>query len=596
MHLTLNSDQFTAVTRLFVITELSILSLFVHALLRHDVLILGIEPLLPFTRGILGRVVDWLVRSGRAGWAIDTVPDLRRVRNVPRRTLLYDIFGQIEFWQNTYFRFADAERTSGDYALAYKQAVTNYVTQKHVQLLAARALLGRSAEKLWIGIGVPDDTRSAITEFCGKPLTCRPDRTPVRLINFALFASGMLASLVWIMRHVCFVGLRSTPVFVAADFIADPRDMRLYRELEEGGRMLMVKRGDSGSSPMVLELSDYVFCDRSDGHVSVTDIIPTVNMVIADQWRFFRHFNRVHPALYRRLLSLPYQRMLYRGLFSRYRPKFFWGRDPYNEDHIIRRQELNRVGGKSFGVNTGALTWAILIPETRYVSYDRYYVFGRGKYKKYYGDTWAKHMEIVPAGSFTTARRHYAHRFDPRPPDIAVFASVLVGEPEVTALVRGLSAAFPERKIILQVKSNFYNLQEGRAFVDRCREGLANVVYTSDSVYDVFLRARYGFSDPSSVVLEAMQFGMISFAIDLPHVQVTNVNREYPGLCVETVDQAIIRIRDIESGTWRYPIETFQDVVDMSGVVFFDRVRRDMGLCPRETNIPLLEASRGTSH
>jgi hypothetical protein len=288
-------------------------------------------------------------------------------------------------------------------------------------------------------------------------------------------------------------------------------------------------------------------------------------------------------------MALVYQRLLYRGLFNRFRPKFFWGRDPYSEDHIIRRQELNRVGGLSFGVNTGYLSWTILIPETRYVSYDRYYVFGRGKLNSYFADTWAKDMNVQPAGSFTAQRHHYAKRFDARPTHIAVFTGVFVGEPELTALVRDLAAAFPERKIILQIKDAFQTVPEAPTFIDACQEGLDNVKYSTDSVYDLFFQARYGISDPSSVVVEAMQFGMISFAFDLPHVQATNVNREYPGLTVESGEQATQRIRAIEAGKESYPIEDFQEVVDLSGLVFFDRIRRDMGLTVKEESIPLVE-------
>jgi len=574
---------------LFVITELSVLRLFWAALLGREILILDIDPLLPRAKSILHRFVAAIVGAGRAAWAIDTMDDLRRVKDVPGRSVLYDVFGQIEPWQNDYFGFVDLETTIGDYAMACKLAVTNYFREKHVSLLVLRRLFGDQPDRQYRYIGIPADTLAAAERFCGKALPCQPAWNPARLVNLGLAMAVGMASLWWIVRRTRLGKVEAQPFFFAADFIGDDRDMLLYREIADGGPLLMVKRGVGKTSPLLAELDGYTVCDLEDGHFRLGDLFPALAMVLRDEWHFYRCFNAFHPALFWRLAKLPYKRLLYRGLFTRFRPKFFWGRDPYNEDHIIRRHELNKVGGKSYGVNTGYLTWAIHFPAWRYISFDRFYVFGRGKYKKYYGDTWAKDMEIVPAGSFTAERHHYAKRFDPRPPDIAVFASVFVGEPELTVLVRDLAAAFPDRRIILQVKVNFQNVPETQAFIDGCRKGLANVEYSSDSVYDIFFQARYGFSDPSSVVVEAMQFGMVSFAFDLPHVQATNVNREYPGLTVETPEEAIQRIRSIEQGTWRYPIEDFQDVVDLSGMVFFDRVRRDMGLAVKEESVPLLE-------
>jgi hypothetical protein len=573
----------------FVVTELSVFRLLLSAALGRKILIVEVEPLLPHTVELLERIVRAVVRTGRARWAIEGMETLKRVKNVPGRTLLYDVFGRIEPWQDDYFGFANLENAVGNDAMAVKLAVTNYFTQKHVSLLVLNELLAAETIGKFVLIGAPADTFAAAGRFCGKPAPGSAAWIPARLVNIGLTVAVALASLRWIAAHARPGKPDAKPFFLAADFIGDDRDVRLYRELEDGGPMLMVKRGVGKTSPLLAELGGYTVCDLEDGRVSFRNAASAFVAVLRDAWRIYRRFAAVHPALFWRLVKLPYRRLLYRGLFARYRPKFFWGRDPYNEDHVIRRQELNKTGGRSFGVNTGYLTWSILIPAWRYVSFDRFYVFGRGRYDKYYGATWAKDMAVVPAGSFTADRAHYANRFAPRQSDIAVFASVFIGEPEMTALVRALAAAFPDRMVILQVKSNFLGVPGTEAFIAGCREGLANVEYTTDPVYDIFFRARYGFSDPSSVVVEAMQFGMISFAFDLPHVQATNVNREYPGLCVTTAEDAIARICAIEAGTWRYPVESFQDAVDLSGTVFFDRVRGDMGLPPRAENIPLYE-------
>ena len=148
--------------------------------------------------------------------------------------------------------------------------------------------------------------------------------------------------------------------------------------------------------------------------------------------------------------------------------------------------------------------------------------------------------------------------------------------------------AFPDREITLQTKSNFQIIRGLKEFYEACSQGLPNVRVSTESVYDIFVQSQYGISDPSSVVVEAIQFGMYMFALDVPHLQVSNVNREYPDLTFTDPNTVIERIRRIEAGTETYPLSSYKDLVDLSGTIFFDRVRLDMGLKPREKSISLI--------
>ena len=87
---------------LFVVTELSALRLVVAAVLGRDIQILEIEPFLPFTRSLLEKLVETIIRTGRATRAIENLPSLKRLKEIPRRSLLYDILGQTEGWQNNF--------------------------------------------------------------------------------------------------------------------------------------------------------------------------------------------------------------------------------------------------------------------------------------------------------------------------------------------------------------------------------------------------------------------------------------------------------------------------------------------------------------
>ncbi len=572
---------------LCVVNEFSFFHVLILATQRKSILILEVEPFFPLMKGPLTRLITLLVSFRLMGWAIDKVPELRRVKEVPRRALLYDVFGKTEKWQNNYFSFLNAEDNLGQYGLAYKKAVTNYMSNKHVGILTSSVLMTKFQEKKLQGVGIPKDTLGSLAVFCKNSLDCINSFSPYRGVNSILF----IGSVVFCVLKLAFLSKLFKPVsreiFLAADFIADLRDIRLYRELEEGGKLLMVMR--TGSKKIIpKEAVGFTFCDRKDGALFLGDLLKNIIMVLGDLWKLGRFCSHVHPALFRRLMALVYQRLLYRAFFYKFRPRYYWGRDPYSEDHIIRRQELNLIGGLSFGVSSGHLTWAILIPQYRYLSFDKYYVLGRGKYKQYYGHTWANNMTVVPAGSFSGMRSHYTNRFRKRTLDIAVFSSVFVGELKFAEFINGLAKAFPERRVILQMKALFSDIPATEEFIEMSRKDAPNVETSTAPALDILESVGYAFSDPSSVVLEALQFGARSFAFDMPDLQRENINRQYPSLIVRTSSDAIDRIKNIESGDWKYPLDEFEEIVDLSGTVFFDRIRMDMMLSAKQPAISLL--------
>ena len=72
---------------------------------------------------------------------INKIDNLARVREHPGRTVLYDVFGEIEEWQNKFFKFSEADRYLEEYSMAYKLIVTNYVYRsKHETLLILKEL------------------------------------------------------------------------------------------------------------------------------------------------------------------------------------------------------------------------------------------------------------------------------------------------------------------------------------------------------------------------------------------------------------------------------------------------------------------------
>ena len=192
-------------------------------------------------------------------------------------------------------------------------------------------------------------------------------------------------------------------------------------------------------------------------------------------------------------------------------------------------------------------------------------------------------MEVIPSGTFTAERRHYLDRFENRPGDIAIFLSVYTSEPEVHEFVVGVAKAFPRKRVYLQIKKAFRSHFGAQNIINKC-SNIPNIVYTEERVYDLFEKATFGISDPSSVVNESLQLGMKAFTLDIPSVHKTNPFREHPELIITSATELIERIALIENKSWAYPTASFQDLVDMSGIVFADRVRKDMGLIPKDRN------------
>jgi hypothetical protein len=191
-------------------------------------------------------------------------------------------------------------------------------------------------------------------------------------------------------------------------------------------------------------------------------------------------------------------------------------------------------------------------------------------------------MIVSVVGSFTPSREDYAFIGTPRPKDIVVFTGICALEPRLPEAIREIAKGFPDRKIWLQIKTGFAELPRGKKLIESCTKDLPNIHYTDDSVFEIIRRVSYAFSDPSTVVIEAMQFGVTSFFLDISDIHDECIYREYPGLSLKSGADAVQRIQNIENGSWQYPREKYTDLADLSGRVIFDIVRKDMGLAQAE--------------
>jgi len=549
-----------------------------RALFGQKPWVLSVDPYLPQMAHVLKRIVELLLSEGKAVRAIDELEDLERIRNYQPRILLYNIFGATEDVHENIFNFSNADATLGDYSMAFKQISCNFMGHRQIDILSIISIMAAQNNVCWRGVSkeilLLADAYRGIGDVKTKPKTSKPRIFFNLIISIIIFG----LTLGWILTRIRLASADSKQFFFAADYIDDYQDVELYRELQDGGAMLMVNRIDLGRNRTSLERDGYKFCSDRDGYFNFPAALHEIKRVIPWAWRLYRHSCSMHPRLLYQAMLLPWRRAILSAFFNRYRPKWYWGRDPYNVEHILRRQEIKRIGGKSLGVNTGYLTYTIVLPMWRYISYDYFYVFGSGPYLKHYSNTFSPDMVLRSVGTFSAPRSVFEKRNDPRSKDIVIFSGVFAGEPEMLAMVRGLAEAFPDRRINLQVKPGIAESKSGKIFIDACCKDLSNVTYTTRSVYELMISNRFGITDPSSIAAESIQLGMETLVLDIPALQVTSIWRDYDGLVVENAAEAVEKFRSFESNTCNYPSDRWTGLFDNTGISFFDHVRNDLGL------------------
>ena len=150
-----------------------------------------------------------------------------------------------------------------------------------------------------------------------------------------------------------------------------------------------------------------------------------------------------------------------------------------------------------------------------------------------------------------------------------------------------MASNFPERKIYFQIKKKFRELNEGKSLVNACIQKCPNIDVSTPDIYELFTKAKYVFSDPSTAIMEGLQFGSMVFSVDISDIQVVSPLREFGDICVNSGQSATRVIKSIEDGSWVYPFELIKPLANIDGECFEDRLRRDLGLNPREVARPV---------
>ena len=139
--------------------------------------------------------------------------------------------------------------------------------------------------------------------------------------------------------------------------------------------------------------------------------------------------------------------------------------------------------------------------------------------------------------------------------------------------------------MFVSLKKSATRLGGGDEFFAYLEKAPVNVTLVDDPSFQLIKRCRYVLSGESSIISEAINLGSIAFFLDTYAKDEIYIYRDYPDLSYSDGDGIVDRIRSIENGSWRYPVEKFADLADLSGWISFDVIRRDIGLAPLDPPI-----------
>jgi|GEM_PF-4766646 len=343
---------------------------------------------------------------------------------------------------------------------------------------------------------------------------------------------------------------------------------------------LLVFRNRSDARRMRGHFNGYACVTFGEGSFSPLQAIERVLGNMSDGIRLFRRHSHLAPQLFAQIAKLNVARTRYRALFNRYDIRNFWGRDEYNAEHIIRSEELRRCGAVSIGLVNGinVFGWDVVY---RFIDYDRTYVFSPDTFLKYNADNWRLPKGVRQIGAVAMDRDALRRMVrEKKTSDIVCFAKGYCDGSDFLDQIEKVARAFPDREVRVSLKKSAGRLGGVEAFIDGLRNAPDNLKIVDDASFDLIAECRYVLSGESSIISEAINLGSIAFFLDTYPSEEIYIYREYPDLSYRDGDRIVERIRSIENGTWRYPVERFAGLADLSGWISFDVIRRDIGLEP----------------
>jgi len=582
-----------------VLTEVTLPRLLCRALFRQPTCLVGTWSFLSgIEGGALGRIAGWLRARGRLTDLDHDHSDAMTYDNDVHLMMKEDVFAVNELALERIFEFSGSDARFGRYSLAYRHAVCGRAIWR-LRLIHRIYDICRIAapDRDRIAGLEPEETDLYRARFGEVPSLPSGRGGRMRSIMGIIIAGLSIArGLLWIATAIRLRHTAANSFLLGSDFCNDGRDIQLWREItEDPSQIMAVFRNSELAREGIEMVPDHPSCLRTDGWFAPLVGLQAMTELVADTFRLFRRGHSLPSDIFRALAVLPFKRMIFRGLFNRYRFRFFWDRSDYNTEHVMCSQELRAAGGRSLGLMHGIPSICSVTHQLRHLDYDLYYCMSRLQYLTRYREKWPDHMQVRIIGTFGLTRAEHHLLAQPRPSDMVFYVVETTQGMAGLELVDLVAATFPERRIYVNTKKHS---ESGtyEAAMDALASRHPNVVIHWGRSYDLLFVCSYAFSEGSTLAAEAAQAGLYSFTLDLvPEQWKVNFYREFPGMCLHNAAEVIDRIRAIESGAWAYPRHLYGEMIGMSGRVFYDIVREDLGLPSKEAALSHLAFLPGES-
>lgn len=580
----------------FFLGEASLPLLLWLVLRGRPVCVVNVAPRLPALAPLLARLVRWLERRGLALPPARGCPGLHDAMEAITPSRL-GVYRDVEAWLLGYLGIGAAASLPADFAQPLRQETVKFSVITGIRDMWRLDYLLRECPGAPI-YGADSFRRHVLSHFRHQASpTAGPGIKAWRFIlNLGQAMVVCLACLAWVLRRCRLTAPAPEQAFLAIDFdgTGQERYLRFWRELcDDPADAVIVFRSPADAGEPRFQAMTREYRTRTyerDGLFAGTAALAALWRAIADPFRLLGAVGTMPPELFWRVVLLAWRRLAMRGLFNVLRPRYFWARDDYNVECVLRTQELRRVGAVSLGISHGLPAFGVIEQVTRFVDFDIYYVFTEELYRRYYRDTQPAHMRVAGVGSFGMSREQLGRLAAPRPRDIVLYCDPLIEDESTLRFAFEVAGAFPDRRLLIKMKPGRDKSAAGQHFIATvAAEAPANVALTTEDSYDLMLKASYALSSVSTVAGECLQFGLATFVVDIDPFMKHVWYREFPGLCVDNPQRVIAAIRGIEDGSQAYPWDAYGDVIDQSGRVIYDVIRQDMGLAARhpEHRIPV---------
>ncbi|MBT4933419.1 MAG: hypothetical protein HOL66_01545 [Rhodospirillaceae bacterium] len=558
-----------------VLSETTLIPLLVFGLMRYEVHIVGVLPHTRFLRGPLRAVAALAFRLGLVRDVKAISADLSWIEGLPGDGRFNDIFQTVADRLAEIYPQPDAASAVAEYGYAMRKCLTDYTTDVISVLVLIKWVEENRQPDTWKLVGAPPLMGRVYQLYFDRepPFKGNGGRLLRPLYNILNGLGILVAALGWLALRT-----RPTPALLQKYHLAvDIISLRFERELlknltDDPSEALLVYRTEATRQNFKRNFQEYSGCVLGDARTDVARFAKLSAALVGDMWRLWKTTSSVEPGLFGRYCTLVGKRAMFAAFFQRHQPRFFFGRDDYSIDHIIRNQELRKVGGTSIGMMHGIPT-NTYISEWNEVDFDIYLVMGWHLYEKFYRDMWPSHMKVVATGCFRMTPEYFARRHQTRPDDIAYFPIVHRNSDFLMAETFRVAEHFSDRTVYVKMKAGRGDVEQQR-FERQVEQAPANVVIYEDVVaYDLLLKISYALGAGTTVSAEAVCFGVKSFVFDADPKFKKYYFRNFPEIIVETADDVIQKIEDIEAGRATYNFDGLDEMIAMPDQDFFSVMR-----------------------